>query len=46
LFRGDEDGYGGPEIGERVATLLSESRLDVVEGGHTPFRTSRSAAPS
>jgi pimeloyl-ACP methyl ester carboxylesterase len=34
---GGGDVYGGPEIGERAAALLPESRLEVVEGGHAPF---------
>ena len=37
LIWGDEDPYGGPEIGRRAAGLMRDAELVVVEGGHAPF---------
>ena len=34
---GDADVYGGPEVGERAASLMPDARLDVLPGGHAPF---------
>ena len=37
LILGDADVYGGPEVGERGASLVPDARLDVLPGGHAPF---------
>ncbi len=37
LIFGDDDVYGGPEIGERAVALMPDARLDVIPGGHAPF---------
>ncbi len=34
---GDEDPYGGPEIGRRAAALIPGAQLDVIPGRHAPF---------
>lgn len=34
---GQDDVYGGPEIGRRAAELIPEARLDVMPGNHAPF---------
>jgi len=34
---GGADVYGGPEVGERAASLMPDARLDVLPGGHAPF---------
>jgi pimeloyl-ACP methyl ester carboxylesterase len=34
---GDEDRYGGPDIGRRAAALMSDARVEVVPGNHAPF---------
>lgn len=34
---GDEDVYGGPEIGRRACDLIPNARLEVLPGGHAPF---------
>ena len=37
MIWGDEDPYGGPEIGRRACTLIPDARLEVIPGRHTPF---------
>jgi pimeloyl-ACP methyl ester carboxylesterase len=37
LIWGDEDPYGGPEIGRRAAELIPDARLEVMPGRHAPF---------
>ena len=37
MIWGDEDPYGGPDIGKRAAALLRDARLDVIAGRHAPF---------
>jgi pimeloyl-ACP methyl ester carboxylesterase len=37
LVWGDEDVYGGPELGRRAAELMPHARLEVVPGNHAPF---------
>ena len=37
LIWGEDDCYGGPEIGERAAGLIPDARLHVMPGGHAPF---------
>jgi 2-hydroxy-6-oxonona-2,4-dienedioate hydrolase len=34
---GDEDPYGGPEIGQRAAALIPNAHLEVIPGRHAPF---------
>jgi pimeloyl-ACP methyl ester carboxylesterase len=34
---GQDDVYGGPEIGERATELIPQARLDVMPGNHAPF---------
>lgn len=34
---GQQDGYGGPEIGRRAAALMPNARLEVMPGKHAPF---------
>jgi pimeloyl-ACP methyl ester carboxylesterase len=34
---GDEDRYGGPDIGRRAAAFMSDARVEVVPGNHAPF---------
>jgi pimeloyl-ACP methyl ester carboxylesterase len=34
---GDDDVYGGPEIGRRAAALMPDARVDVLPAGHAPF---------
>jgi pimeloyl-ACP methyl ester carboxylesterase len=46
LIWDDREVYGGPEIGERAAALLPDTRLELIEGGHAPFLDEPSAAPS
>ena len=37
MIWGDEDPYGGPEIGQRACALLLDARLEVIPGRHAPF---------
>jgi pimeloyl-ACP methyl ester carboxylesterase len=37
MIWGDEDPYGGPEIGRRAAALIPNPHLEVVPGRHAPF---------
>jgi pimeloyl-ACP methyl ester carboxylesterase len=37
MIWGDEDPYGGPEIGRRACGLLPDARLEVIPGRHAPF---------
>ena len=37
MIWGDEDPYGGPEIGQRACDLLLDARLEVIPGRHAPF---------
>jgi pimeloyl-ACP methyl ester carboxylesterase len=34
---GDEDPYGGPEIGQRAAALIPNAHLEVIPARHAPF---------
>jgi 2-hydroxy-6-oxonona-2,4-dienedioate hydrolase len=37
MIWGDEDPYGGPEIGRRASALIPDARLEVIPGRHAPF---------
>ncbi len=37
MIWGDEDPYGGPEIGRRACDLIPNGRLEVIPGRHAPF---------
>jgi pimeloyl-ACP methyl ester carboxylesterase len=37
MIWGDEDPYGGPEIGRRATALMPDAQLEVVPGRHAPF---------
>jgi pimeloyl-ACP methyl ester carboxylesterase len=37
MIWGDEDPYGGPEIGRRACSLIRDARLEVIPGRHAPF---------
>lgn len=37
MIWGDEDPYGGPEIGRRACALIPHGTLDVIPGRHAPF---------
>ena len=37
MIWGDEDPYGGPEIGRRAAALIPDAQLEVMPGRHAPF---------
>ncbi len=37
MIWGDEDPYGGPEIGRRAAALMPNAQLEVIPGRHAPF---------
>ena len=37
MIWGDEDPYGGLEIGRRAAALIPDARLEVIAGRHAPF---------
>src|SRR4051794_32847824 len=34
---GQDDAYGGPQIGQRATDLIPRARLDVMSGNHAPF---------
>jgi pimeloyl-ACP methyl ester carboxylesterase len=34
---GEEDPYGGPDIGRRAAQVIRDARLEVIPGRHAPF---------
>jgi pimeloyl-ACP methyl ester carboxylesterase len=34
---GQDDVYGGPEIGRRAAAVMPDARLEVIPGNHAPF---------
>jgi len=36
MIWGDEDPYGGPEIGRRACELLPNARLEIIPGRHAP----------
>ena len=37
MIWGDEDSYGGPEIGRRASALIPDAHLEVMAGRHAPF---------
>ena len=37
MIWGDEDPYGGPEIGRRACELIPHARLEIIPGRHAPF---------
>ncbi len=37
MIWGDEDPYGGPEIGQRACSHIPDARLVIIPGRHTPF---------
>jgi pimeloyl-ACP methyl ester carboxylesterase len=37
MIWGDEDPYGGPEIGRRAAALIPNAQFEVIPGRHAPF---------
>ena len=37
MIWGDEDPYGGPEIGQRACAVIPDARLEVIPGRHAPF---------
>jgi pimeloyl-ACP methyl ester carboxylesterase len=37
LVWGEDDVYGGPDIGRRACELLPDGRLEVIPGRHAPF---------
>lgn len=37
MIWGDEDPYGGPEIGRRACEIIPAARLEVIPGRHAPF---------
>ncbi|MGN6867689.1 MAG: alpha/beta fold hydrolase [Solirubrobacteraceae bacterium] len=37
MIWGDEDPYGGPDIGRRASELIPDARLEVISGRHAPF---------
>lgn len=39
LFWGEDDPFGSPQVGERVAAALPDAELRVVGGGHCPWLT-------
>jgi pimeloyl-ACP methyl ester carboxylesterase len=37
MIWGDEDPYGGPEIGRRAVAVMPDARLEILPGRHAPF---------
>ncbi len=37
MIWGDDDPYGGPEIGRRAAALIPDAHLELMPGRHAPF---------
>jgi pimeloyl-ACP methyl ester carboxylesterase len=37
MIWGEDDPYGGPEIGQRACELLPDGRLEIIPGRHAPF---------
>jgi pimeloyl-ACP methyl ester carboxylesterase len=37
MIWGDEDPYGGPEIGRRACEVMPDAHLEVIPGRHAPF---------
>lgn len=37
MIWGDQDPYGGPEIGRRATALIPDAHLEVMPGRHAPF---------
>jgi 3-oxoadipate enol-lactonase/4-carboxymuconolactone decarboxylase len=37
MIWGDEDPYGGPEIGRRACALIPDARLEIIPGRHAPL---------
>ena len=37
MIWGNEDPYGGPEIGQRACELIPHARLEIIPGRHAPF---------
>jgi pimeloyl-ACP methyl ester carboxylesterase len=37
MIWGDQDPYGGPEIGQRACGLMPDARLEIIPGRHAPF---------
>jgi pimeloyl-ACP methyl ester carboxylesterase len=37
MIWGEEDPYGGPELGRRAAELIPDAHLEVTPGRHAPF---------
>jgi pimeloyl-ACP methyl ester carboxylesterase len=37
MIWGDDDPYGGPEIGQRATALIPDAQLEIIPGRHAPF---------
>jgi 2-hydroxy-6-oxonona-2,4-dienedioate hydrolase/4,5:9,10-diseco-3-hydroxy-5,9,17-trioxoandrosta-1(10),2-diene-4-oate hydrolase len=37
MIWGDDDPYGGPDVGQRPCALIPDARLEVIPGRHAPF---------
>ena len=37
MIWGEEDPYGGPEIGQHACALLPDAQLEVIQGRHAPL---------
>jgi pimeloyl-ACP methyl ester carboxylesterase len=37
MIWGDEDPYGGPQIGRRAAAIMRDAQIEVIPGRHAPF---------